>query len=197
MSGLDRIVEEIRRQADTEAEEILKKADEYCDSYMEDVKKNVQKEIEDYNKKALAERVLYEEKTQSGGEFKERNAMLKAKQQCIGKVIEAAENKIINFSAEEYFELLEKILEANVAPGDGIIKMNKKDLERMTPQFENKIKEIAEKYNGTLTISNKPCDMKGGFILVYGDIEENCTLDAMFAVKAEQLKDIANKELFC
>ena len=110
MGGLDKIVEEIRRQAEAEAAEILKSADEYCENYMENARKNVQEEVDKFNKKALDDRTLYDEKTRSGGEFMERNAILKAKQQCISEVIERALEKIRLLPTDEYFELLKKIL---------------------------------------------------------------------------------------
>lgn len=196
MSGLDRIVEEIHRQAQEESDEILRKADEYCSAYMEDVKSKVDDEIAAYSKKAANERELYEAKTKSGMEFKERNSILKAKQQCIDDCINLAQKKINDFSDEEYFKLLEKILKANIQKDSGIMCLCEKDLKRMPESFENSIKKIAENAGGRLEISNEPAAIKNGFILVYGDIEENCTLKALFDANIDKLKDIANKELF-
>lgn len=196
MSGLDKIVEEIRRQAETEAAEILKEADEYCDSYMKDVHKSVQEEVDKLNKKALDERNLYDEKTHSGGEFMERNALLKARQQCIQEVIDKALEKIKQLPAEEYFEFIKKILKNNVQPADGILKMSDSDLNRMPSDFEEAVNEIAVENKGTLKVSKEPSNIKDGFVLVYGEIEENCTLKALFDTNIDRLKDIANKELF-
>lgn len=196
MSGLDKIVEEIRRQAEAEAAEIIKSADEYCDNYMDEVQKSVQDEVDKFNKKALAERTLYDEKTRSGGEFMERNAMLKARQQCINDVIDKALEKIKQLPVEEYFELMKKFLKANVQPGDGIMKLGENDLNRMPRDFEKEINDVAMENKGTLTISRELSNIKDGFVLVYGDIEENCTLKALFNTNIDKLKDIANKELF-
>ena len=38
--------------------------------------------------------------------------------------------------------------------------------------------------------------MDGGFLLVYGGIEENCTISAVFASKREELSDQVNRLLF-
>ena len=196
MSGLDKIVEEIHRQAEAEAVQILNKADEYCKTYMEEVHKKVQEEVDEYNKKALAERTLYEEKIRSGGAFMERNNILKVKQQCISEVINEAQNKIRNLPANEYFSFFEKILKTNVQPGNGIMKMSADDLKRMPDNFEENIKQIAETCGGTLTVSRQPIPVKDGFILVYGEVEENCTLKALFDTNIDKLKDIANEALF-
>ena len=44
--------------------------------------------------------------------------------------------------------------------------------------------------------SEDPGRIKSGFILSYGGIEENCSLDAIFAEKAETLRDLANSILW-
>lgn len=196
MSGLDRIVEEIRRQAEAEAAEILNKADEYCEAYMADTKAEVEKEIAEYNKKAKDARELYEAKTKSGLEFRERNAILSAKQQCINDCLNKALDKIKNLSDEEYFKLLENILKANVQKAAGSMSLCEKDLNRIPESFKNNINKIAEEAGGKLEISKEPAPIKDGFILVYGDIEENCTLKALFDANMDRLKDIANRELF-
>ena len=38
--------------------------------------------------------------------------------------------------------------------------------------------------------------MDGGFLLVYGGIEENCTIRAVFDSKREELSDHVNRLLF-
>lgn len=196
MSGLDKIVEEIHRQAEAQANEILKQADEYCQAYMEDVQQKVEKEVADFEKKAQAQRNLYEEKTKSGGEFMERNSLLRARQQCINDVIRQAKEKIKNLPDEEYFNLLEKILRSNIQEGEGIMCLSEKDLNRIPADFESKINSIAKETGGNLTVSKEPAAIQDGFILVYGQIEENCTLKALFDANIDKLKDIANKELF-
>ena len=44
--------------------------------------------------------------------------------------------------------------------------------------------------------SNKASDIDGGFILIYGGIEENCSLAAMFHAQKEEMADKLNSLLF-
>ena len=60
MSGLDNIIKEIQASAKAEADAVLQEADKYCEEYMADVKVKVQKEVEQLEKKALAERNLFQ-----------------------------------------------------------------------------------------------------------------------------------------
>jgi len=66
----------------------------------------------------------------------------------------------------------------------------------MPKDFEKEIKSIAEKKGGKIQISTEPAKISDGFILVYGEIEENCTYDAIFASNRDILRDIAYRELF-
>ena len=72
----------------------------------------------------------------------------------------------------------------------------KKDLERMPAGFREEIKSLAQKKGGVLEISGETRNIDGGFILIYGGIEENCSIDAMFAGKRDELLDQVRKILF-
>ena len=196
MSGLDNIVEEIRNQSKQEADEILKEADVFCKDYMNKIKKDVEVEVVSIEKKALADRKLYEEKTVSGMEFLERNSILRAKQQVIEQAIDKARESIAGLNDEEYFNVLEKLLRNNVQQGKGKICFSKKDLDRIPNGFEDRVKEIVTENQGELVIDKEPANIKDGFVLVYGEIEENCTLKALFDSNIDRIKDIANKQLF-
>jgi len=196
MSGLDNIVEEIRNQSKQEADEILKEADVFCKDYMNKIKKDVEVEVVSIEKKALADRKLYEEKTVSGMEFLERNSILRAKQQVIEQAIDKARESIAGLNEEEYFNVLEKLLRKNVQQGNGKICFSKKDLDRIPNGFEDRVKEIVAENQGELVIDKEPANIKDGFVLVYGEIEENCTLKALFDSNIDRIKDIANKQLF-
>ena len=196
MGGLDKIIEEIKDQANAEAGQILKEADEYCDEYMKEITDKVADEVEAFEKKEKSKRDLYDEKVKSGALFKERNEILKTKQQCINEVIKEAEYTICNLETKQYFDFLSKLFEANFDGTDGEMFFGKEDLERMPEEFKEKIKAIADNKGAKVNISDKTKNIKNGFILVYGEIEENCTIQSLFDEKSDALRDIVNKELF-
>ena len=196
MGGLDKIIEEIKDQANAEAGQILKEADEYCDEYMKEITDKVADEVETFEKKEKSKRDLYDEKVKSGALFRERNEILKTKQQCINEVIKEAEYTICNLETKQYFDFLSKLFEANFDGTDGEMFFGKEDLERMPEEFKEKIKAIADNKGAKVNISDKTKNIKNGFILVYGEIEENCTIQSLFDEKSDALRDIVNKELF-
>ena len=190
MSGLNNIIKEIQASAKEEADAILKEADDFCNAQMEEAK------IKGFDKKSLASRKLYKEKTKSSAGFRERNATLNNKQKCINDVIESAICKIENLDATEYFDFLEKLFNKNVQSGTGVMYISTSDKDRMPEDFVKKIEKIAKEKNGSITIEDSRDNVENGFVLVYGDIEENCQIKALFNGQLDRLKDIANRELF-
>ena len=79
----------------------------------------------------------------------------------------------------------------------GQIVFSQIDKKRMPEGFQNEINRIISSINGaSLTISEDTCEIDGGFILNYGDIEQNCSFDAMFLDKKDLLQDEVYKLLF-
>lgn len=196
MSGLDNIIHEIEKKAETEAQAIIHEAEEYCKAYIAREKEKISAEAADFEKKAEKDRRLYESKAESGAEAMERNAVLKAKQDNIDLALSKAYEKISNLSPEEYFAVIESLVKQNVLAKDGEILFGKKDLSRMPSDFEKHIAAIAKEKGGNLVLIKEATPISDGFILRYGLIEENCTLNALFETNQNKLKDIALKKLF-
>lgn len=71
-----------------------------------------------------------------------------------------------------------------------------RDLKRMPLSFKAKIKMTAMKKGGSLKLSSQEARIENGFVLVYGGVEENCTLRAVFEEKKELLCDRVREYLF-
>ena len=135
-------------------------------------------------------------KAGSSMDMQRRQALLGAKQDVIGEVLDEAYRAVMDLDDGSYFKLLEKLLEKHVLPGDGEICFSAEDLRRMPEGFEEKISRIAAAKGGSLKVSDRPAQMDGGFLLVYGGIEENCTIRAVFDAGREEMSDRVNRMLF-
>ena len=196
MSGLDKIKSQILDEANHSAEGMLAEAKDKAAQILCDAKAEAEAEASKLSQKSRSAVETYAERVQSSGEMQRKKAILQAKQEIIAGVLEKAYAQICALDDAAYFELIEKMLEAYVQPGDGIICFNEKDLKRMPKEFEAKIKKAAEAKKGTLTLALEPKEMDGGFLLVYGGIEENCTIRAMFDAKRDELSDQVQGVLF-
>lgn len=115
----------------------------------------------------------------------------------IGEVLEKAKDSLVNLADDDYFQTILKMLPKHVLGMDGEIVFSKKDHERLPNQFVTKINEVISNVQGaTLKISDQVAQIEGGFLLKYGDIEENCSFEALIAMDKDNLQDNLNTLLF-
>lgn len=196
MSGLDNMKARILEEAQDTAKEIVDGARADAQACIEAQKDAAQAEAAGILQRAGQDASDYAARVESSLDMHRKQAILAAKQEVIRDVLDAAYDAVMNLDDEKYFELIEKLLKKYVLSGDGTICFSASDLERMPAGFAERIKDAAGAKGGTLKISEKPEKMDGGFLLVYGGIEENCTIRAVFDSKREELSDQVNRLLF-
>ena len=196
MSGLDKMKARILEEAQSTAQEITDKAKADAEAAVQAAREAAEAEAEKIIERAKRDAADYMTRVDSSMEMQRKQAVLAAKQEVISGVLEAAYDAVMNLDDKKYFEMLEKLLEKHALAEDGTICFSEKDLERMPEGFPEKIKSIAASKGGSLTLSEKPEKVDGGFLLVYGGIEENCTIRAVFDSKREELSDQVNRLLF-
>ena len=98
--------------------------------------------------------------------------------------------------AAEYFAAVLKLAERYARAQAGQILFSQEDLDRMDAGFADQLNEAAKKKGGSLTIGTECRPTGGGFVLVYGGIEENCTFPALFDARREELQDLIHRLLF-
>lgn len=196
MSGLDKMKARILEEAQSTAQEIIDKAKADADAAVQAARESAEAEAAKIMERAKRDAADYGVRVDSSMDMQRKQAILAAKQEVIGGVLEAAYDAVMNLDDAKYFEMLEKLLEKHALPEAGVICFSAKDLGRMPAGFPDKIKNIAASKGGSLTVSGKPEKMDGGFLLVYGGIEENCTISAVFASRREEMSDQVNRLLF-
>lgn len=196
MSGLDKMKARILEEADHSAQEIIAKAESEAQSALQTAEQAAAVEAEKIIGRAEKNAEDYAKRVESSVEMHRKQARLAAKQEVIGNVLTDAYESVMSLGTEEYFEMLGRMLEKNVLSGEGVICFSVKDLERMPDDFREKINTTAASAGGTLKISDEAYNIDGGFLLIYGGVEENCTIKAVFDAKKEELSDQVNRLLF-
>lgn len=196
MSGLDKIIGQILADAENEAEMILGKAKEEAAGIIEKAKEEIQKLEAEAKENEARKSTAYMDRVKSSADLKRRQAVLETKQQMIAEVLEKSYEKMLSRSDEEYFASLTKMLDRFVLAKEGEIYFSQKDLDRMPAAFKAEIASAAKAKGGSLTLGKEPKKIDGGFVLVYGGVEENCTFRALFAGKRDELADKVNAMLF-
>ncbi len=194
MTGLDKIIEDIQAESLEAVARIQKEADEKEASILkdaEDAMKAAVAKVEEDGEKAVSDRNA---RAKSAAELLRRKKLLAAKQDMIAETIDKAQESIRNLPADQYFELLIRLAAKNAQKKDGEVILSRKDLDRLPSDFESRLSAAAQ--GAKLTVSKKEAPISGGFILNYNGIEENCSLEAIFAEKKEELQDKVRAILF-
>lgn len=189
MSGLDRIIEkinadslascrEIADQAQKRAQDIVSDADERAEQVYAEI-------IADAEKKAQSIMTMSEANVSGIA----RRAELSAKVEAVDAAIEAAYDAMCDMGADEYFAAFEKLAVRNAGKGEGELRLSKRDLDRVPSGFADRIN--AALTDGSVKLSGQSADIDNGFILVYGDIEMNCTFRALI----NEQKDIVREKV--
>lgn len=196
MRGIEKIAAQIIGEGQGKKtvieKEIQQKIDELNAKADEEIKVELQRIEED----TIREESTLEELAELAAQQKRRQAALSAKQEVIGEIINEAYDRLLKLDDERYFAVIKKMLEDNVLSEKGEIIFSARDRQRMPKDFEDVIKNVALEKGGELVMSDEVRNIDGGFVLVYGGIEENCTFKAMLEASREELHDMVNGKLF-
>lgn len=194
MSGLDRILEQIKRDSDASVKRIDDEAERTVRENVGRISEETRKAIENIKLETEVECKDIVQRGESSAALIKKRTMLNMKQNIINDMIKKAHQKLISLPCDEYFDTIERMINNNAHPGQrGEISFNEKDIARMPEAFKLKLQSIS---GGTLSLSNKKSNIDGGFILIYDEIEENCSFDAMFSEKHDEIQDRVCSILF-
>lgn len=196
MTGLEKMTNQILAQAKESAEEKLREVNWQAQEILESAKAQAQKSAEDIARRSQADIARQQDKNRSSIDMQKRMQILSAKQEVIAEVLEEAYARLTTMEDSEYYTMLLQILDKHVLAQEGEIFFSEKDRKNMPTDFLDKVKEMAQKKGGSLSAPEEGRAVENGFILVYGGVEENCTLRAMFDAKKDELSDIIHRLLF-
>nr|WP_320023878.1 V-type ATP synthase subunit E [uncultured Acetobacterium sp.] len=196
MTGIEKIIEQIGVDAAETARATIEAAQ---NSAQEEKSSAIEKasaqcaQIRSQSKKDVAD---WLERARSAGMLKKRQLILSAKQELISEIIEAAHHRLLEMTDNAYFTMLLKMIEKYALPQKGELLFSPVDYQRLPTDFQESVNAVFQKKNASLVISNQNRSIDGGFVLVYGEIEVNCSFAALFDSAKDQLQDRVNEVLF-
>lgn len=197
MTGLEKMIKVIEADAQANADKILAEAREESDRIISEAKEEAKQCAAKIAEKPASEIKVIMDRAESGARLVKRQMILDAKQKIINDIIQKAKRKLAGLSDKEYFDMILQMVRKYAYSQAGVIKFSKADLDRLPKDFEKSLELILkDKENASLTVSDESVKIDGGFILVYGDIEENCSFDALFSDAKDELQDKLNAFLF-
>lgn len=196
MTGLDTILESIRKDGRENADAILAKAQQEADEISAQGREDAQLRREELLRDAPQQAQDAADRVLSSAHREQRRILLIARQEIIQETLEAAEKSLFELSDEDYFTVLLGLAAKRALRQKGELMLGSRDFARKPADFEKKLQTVLPK-GAELTVAPKPNPaIDGGFLLLYGGIEENCTFRALFDDKREELQDLTNQILF-
>ncbi len=189
MSGLDKITARLNEECEAECAAIADAASLSAANTLAAAETAAKRIIEDAKTKAQKEADRIISGAKSSASLNDRREMLQTRVDLIDEALKKAQWYLRSLNTEDYFKVLFSLAARSRQPGTGEMRLNAKDLERMPKSF-------LQQLGAGIKVSEQPCDIEDGFILVYGDIEMNCTFSALFASCREELKAKAADILF-
>ena len=196
MAGIDKIINSIKESAESKAADIISEAEKKAADLVEQTRKECLVYSVEENAKSDKKIELAAKRYNAQSEQTAKLIFLNARQNMIESVIEKALISMEQAPVDEYFETLKKLLNKTATSGDGELFMSEADISRMPADFEADAAKIAASKGGILKIAGASSNIKSGFILKYGQIEENCTFKALFEENHDRLQDRVNSILW-
>lgn len=134
-------------------------------------------------------------KANSAAQTNRSREMLAEKVSMINEVIGQASEKIKALPDEEYSDALLALAVRFAQSGNGVMRLSCEDSARLSAGFEEELNKRISGKEASLRLETAEQET-GGFKLIYGDVEQNCTFDALIDSMRDELKDKINRELF-
>ncbi len=190
MGGLERICESILADARAEVNDIMTNAQEKIEELWKEYEEKRDNFINTLESETQRVCMATAERIEAEAASRAREIMLAKRSEGVEEISRYIMDSIINAPDKEYFDILVKLLKNNREEKDGVVYLSKRDLARLPEDF---CKRINQDLNaGKLTISDKPIEAQGGFIIEYGNIDINCRIESIFEAKKNAFSDIIN-----
>ncbi len=196
MSGLDKIIARIADESAVKAKEVLDEAHKSAAAIKADGLKKTAEECERINKKAEAAVLSTAEKGQASADLRHKQILLQGKQELMTEVIDTARKRLDSLDDGAYREFIVKLFKKHIPSQDAELRLNAHDRERLGENVLSELKTLAEQNGVKLSLSDESYNIRNGFVLSYGGVEENCTVEALLEQSMDELSDKVRDILF-
>lgn len=190
MDGITKITERIMAEANAACAEVSEKAAKRCDAIRNEYDQKAEGTYDGIMSKGRTEIDLEAQRFVRNAQINARKEVLSLKQEMIDSVFDAAKGKILSMPQEQYAAWLVRIIAAASGNGDEEIIFDARD-RAVGSEIVGKANAAlaANGKNAALKLSEITREIGGGVVLRKGNIEVNCTLEAILS---QYRKDMAS-----
>lgn len=194
MNGIEKITARIDAQTQEEIDRLLADAKEQAAQITAQYRTQAETErasLTARSEKAAQER---EERLVSVAQMEARKVTLSARQEMVERAYELALKTLCTLPQERYTAVLTDLLVKAAPDGKGSVIFAPGDRERVgaaaVKAANSRLKD------GGLTLAEETRPIQGGFILVNGRVEINCTFDTLVSLQRSETAGAVAKQLF-
>lgn len=193
MNGIEKITSRITADTQAEIDRTMSEAKAEADKIAAKYRGLAEKESADAqakNEKAAAER---EERLVSVAQMEARKEILATKQRQVEVVFGKALETLCAMPEDQYISVAADLLAQAAPNGKGEAVFAPADRDRVGKAA---VEAANKKLGGKLALSSETRPLKGGFILVDGSVEINCTFDTLVRLQKGEMAGEVAKILF-
>lgn len=194
MTGLEKILSTIEQDSNDRCREITEQAQKQAQEIIDAAIAKAQEDIANAMASVDKRVAEHDGAIEASASMTKNRIILEGKLDIISSTLERALEVIKALPKKEYFEILKGLILKNVRKGEGVLLLSKEDTEKLPSNFIDSINNALKR--GYKISLGESADIDSGFILVYGDIDINCSFDAVASAKREELRDTLNEMLF-
>ncbi len=187
MEGIERITNKILEDAKAEVSRIESETEDFMREQQEGAKSMRERVLEDSRKKAKEDAEAMLRRAESLASSERRKRDLTASQSDVRRSIDLAVEQLANASAEERVKRYLRWIKSHKI-NEGEITLSERDQELA----EALLKELPQ---GKFTVSDNPGNMRGGFIVAHGNVEDNLTYDLVIHNYMPRLAQLAQDRI--
>ncbi len=195
MAGLEKILADIEEEARMAAGNKTDAAQKKADQILADARRDADETVRQIRAETKRQTQDLARRQVSAQALARRQMLLAARQDILHDALKKARESAEALPVKEYFDLCLSMAVSAAEKRSGRMLFGRKDLDRMPQDFMERLK-TALPDGAELTLDEAEEPVRGGFILDYGGVEEDCTFDAVFAEREAEFRDICREILF-
>lgn len=195
MTGLEKILSEIETRAERRCAEAEARAEAVSDKILAEAKQKADAECAEILQKAEQQAELLRRADEAERRMQARKAELALKTAAISSVLSETTDILKQLPKKEYFDILKTLALQHCAAGEGEICFSAADTKRLPQSFISSLNTAASE-KGAKLILGEPCNIESGCVLRYGNIDINCSFEAVLAERQDEIRDALYALLF-
>lgn len=195
MTGIEKIVEKIREDADADYRRVVDEAKAQADAIMSDAAVSARSSAAQVIADAEAQSAEIERRAVSMAGLEVRKMRLEQKQKVLQQAFDQALSQLTSLPEDEYRKLLISLASSAAEDGAQLV-FSEKDRKAYGADVVKGVNEALKARGAAVTLSDATRDIPGGVIVCNGRVEINCAFDTLLNDQREELAADIAKILF-